>query len=146
MKKVFFFILFTTAIVGITDIVLGHIINRYVRTHQLPGRYQQYDKLIRQVESDDLFTGYFGQPGAPSFTKFTVTSEGIVLNSYTADKNGNASLINTMTVKRNAQHTPPTGIENVQVDVRDGEKFIRDGQLFILRDGRVYNAQGIVVK
>ena len=57
MKKVFFFILFTIAIVGITDIVLGHIINSYVRTHQLPGRYQQYDKLIRQVESDILFIG-----------------------------------------------------------------------------------------
>ena len=57
MKKVFLFILFTTAIVGVTDIALGHIINSYVRTHQLPGRYQQYDKLIRQVESDILFIG-----------------------------------------------------------------------------------------
>jgi len=84
----------------------------------------------------------FGQPGAPSFTKFTVKSDCIEINSYTADSNGNASLINTMQVKRNAPHTPPTGVETVNAEVRDGEKFLRNGQLFILRDGKVYNMLG----
>ena len=95
----------------------------------------------------DLFTGFFGQPGAPSFTKFTVKADCIEMNSYTADKNGNVDLINTMKVKRTTPHTPPTGIENTVVEnVKDGEKFIRDGQLFILRDGKVYNIMGVQVQ
>lgn len=95
----------------------------------------------------DLFTGFFGQPGAPSFTKFTVKADCIEMNSYTADKNGNVNLINTMKVKRTTPHTPPTGIENTVVEnVKDGEKFIRDGQLFILRDGKVYNMMGVQVQ
>ena len=95
----------------------------------------------------DLFTGFFGQPGAPSFTKFTVKADYIEMNSYTADKNGNVDLINTMKVKRTTPHTPPTGIENTVVEnVKDGEKFIRDGQLFILRDGKVYNIMGVQVQ
>ena len=102
-----------------------------------------YDGAHHDVENYfDLFTGMFGQPGAPSFTKFTVKSDCIEINSYTADSNGNASLINTMQVKRNAPHTPPTGVETVNAEVRDGEKFLRNGQLFILRDGKVYNMLG----
>jgi hypothetical protein len=92
----------------------------------------------------DLFTGMLGQPGAPSFTKFTVKSDGIEMNSYTADKNGNATLINTMKVRRTKPHTIATGYENaaVQQNVRDGEKFIRNGRLLIKRDGEVYNVMG----
>ena len=57
MKKLILFILYTTAIVAITDTALGLMINKYVMTHQLPGRYQKYDKLIRQVEPDILLIG-----------------------------------------------------------------------------------------
>ena len=57
MKKLILFILYTTAIVAATDIALGLMINKYVMTHQLPGRYQKYDKLIRQVEPDILLIG-----------------------------------------------------------------------------------------
>ena len=91
----------------------------------------------------DLFTGMFGQPGAPSFTKFTVKSTGIEMNSYTADANGNATLINTMRVVRNAPHTIPSGYEDIQTEnIREGEKFIRDGQLFIRKNGMIYNVIG----
>ncbi len=91
----------------------------------------------------DLFTGMFGQPGAPSFTKFTVTADGIEMNSYTANSNGEATLLNTMHVKRTAPHTPPTGIENVEsVPTRDGEKFIRNGQIMIRMNGNIYNMLG----
>ena len=91
----------------------------------------------------DLFTGMFGQPGAPSFTKFTVKSDCIEINSYTADSNGNATLLNTMKVKRTKAHTPPTAIENVNsFATRDGEKFIQDGQIFIRINGMIYNMLG----
>lgn len=91
----------------------------------------------------DLMTGMFGQPGAPSFTKFTVKDDGIELNSYTATPAGTANLINTMRVKRTQPHTAPTlGFDNVNQEVVEGGKFIRNGQIFILKNGQIYNALG----
>ena len=56
----------------------------------------------------DLFTGMFGQPEAPSFTKITVKSDCIEFNSYTADDDeGNVTLFNTMKVVRNKAHGVP---------------------------------------
>jgi len=95
----------------------------------------------------DLFTGMFGQPGAPSFTKFTVKSDGIEVNSYTANTNGTANLLNTMKIKRTKPHTVPfAGIENVNTPMQEGEKFMRNGQIFILKNGRVFNMLGQEVK
>jgi hypothetical protein len=92
----------------------------------------------------DLFTGMFGQPGAPSFTKFTVKNDGIEMNSYTADQNGGAMLINTMKVVRNAPHTAPTGYEQVAPNtlLNEGEKFVRNGQVLIRMNGETYNVLG----
>ena len=57
----------------------------------------------------DLFTGMFGQPEKPSFTKITVKSDCIEFNSYTADDDeGNVTLFNTMKVVRNKAHGVPT--------------------------------------
>ena len=56
----------------------------------------------------DLFTGMFGQPGLPSFTKVTVKDDCIEINSYTADDDqGTVSLLNTMRVVRTKPHTVP---------------------------------------
>ena len=117
-------------------------------------RYYPYSRQEMEANYDkhkvtnyfDLFTGMFGQPGSPSFTKFTVKSDGIEMNSYTADSNGNATLLNTMKVVRNTPHTW-VGMENVAAEnVADGEKFIRDGQLLIRKEGRTYNVLGIEVE
>ena len=96
----------------------------------------------------DLFTGMFGQPKAPSFTKFTVKDDCIELNSYTADQNGNATLFNTMRVKRTKEHTAIEGYETVPSDnnLRNGEKFIRNGQLYIRQNGKTYSVIGQEVK
>ena len=56
----------------------------------------------------DLFTGMFGQPEAPTFTKITVKDDCLEFNSYTAnDDQGNVSLLNTMRIVRTKQHTVP---------------------------------------
>ena len=56
----------------------------------------------------DLFTGMFGQPEAPSFTKITVKDDCIEFNSYTADDDeGNVTLFNTMKVVRTKPHGVP---------------------------------------
>lgn len=56
----------------------------------------------------DLFTGMFGQPEAPCFTKITVKDDCLEFNSYTADDDqGNVTLINTMRIVRTKEHTVP---------------------------------------
>ena len=91
----------------------------------------------------DLFTSMYGQPGAPSYSRFNVTSNGIEVKSYKTDNAGNSQLYNTIVVKRNTPHTNPTGIDNTPVEnVQNGQKFIRNGQLYILKDGVTYNMMG----
>ena len=92
----------------------------------------------------DLFTSKFGQPGAPSYSRFNVTAQGIEVITYKTDANGGKEVYNTIRIKRDTPHTVPTGFENVEAErtIRNGEKFIRNGQLFILKDGAVYNVIG----
>ena len=118
-------------------------------------RYYPYDRAKMDENYDkhkvtnyfDLMTGMFGQPGAPSFTKFTVKEDCIELNSYTASASGEATLLNTMRVRRTKPHTVPfQGIENVETPMVEGEKFMRNGQIFILKNGRIFNMLGQEVK
>lgn len=91
----------------------------------------------------DLFTSRFGQPGSPSYSRFNVTENGIEVVTYMTDAQGNKSVFNTIHVKRDAPHTMPTGYENTQeTKMHEGEKFIRDGQLYILKNGQIYNVIG----
>ncbi len=91
----------------------------------------------------DLFTSRFGQPGSPSYSRFNVTANGIEVVTYATDANGNKTVFNTINVKRTAQHTIPDGIEYVApVNPREGEKFIQNGQLYIKKNGQIYNVTG----
>jgi hypothetical protein len=68
----------------------------------------QDDKHHNVKNYFDLFTGMFGQPEAPCFTKVTVKDDCIELNSYTADDDaGNVSLLNTMRIVRTKPHGLP---------------------------------------
>ncbi|MBQ9339689.1 MAG: metallophosphoesterase family protein [Paludibacteraceae bacterium] len=84
------------------------------------GRKRYYPHTKEKMEQDftngkhdvenyfDLFTGMFGQPEAPSFTKITVKDDCIEFNSYTADDDeGNVTLFNTMRVLRTTPHSTP---------------------------------------
>ena len=91
----------------------------------------------------DLFTSRFGQPGSPSYSRFNVTANGIEVVTYATDANGNKTEFNTIHVKRTAQHTIPNGIDYVApVNPREGEKFIQNGQLYIKKNGQIYNVTG----
>ena len=69
----------------------------------------QDDKHHNVKNYFDLFTGMFGQPEAPTFTKITVKDDCLEFNSYTADDDqGNVSLLNTMRIVRTKPHTIPT--------------------------------------
>ena len=75
-------------------------------------RYSPHDRA--RMETDyprhkvenyfDLFTGMFGQPGAPSFTKITVREDCIEFDSYTAGPNGATRHYNNMKVVRTKPH------------------------------------------
>ena len=90
-----------------------------------------------------LFTSRFGQPGSPSYSRFNVTNEGIEVVTYKTDDNGNKEVFNTIHVKRTKPHGNGQGLENIQFDkLNDGEKFIQNGQLYIKKNGRIYNVIG----
>ena len=40
----------------------------------------------------------------------------------------------------------PTAVENVQTNEVQASKILRDGQILILKDGKMYNALGIEIK
>ena len=69
----------------------------------------QDDKHHNVKNYFDLFTGMFGQPEAPTFTKVTVKDDCLLFESYTADDDqGHVTLLNTMKVVRTKPHTIPT--------------------------------------
>ncbi|MCR5050448.1 MAG: fibronectin type III domain-containing protein [Paludibacteraceae bacterium] len=56
-------------------------------------------KHIHKVENYfDLFTGMFGQPGAPSYTRVTVKKDHLLLESFKVLENGKTELFNTLKI------------------------------------------------
>ena len=104
-----------------------------------------------QVENYfDLFTGMFCQPGAPSYTTFSVKDKTITVNSYTSDEEGNSTLFNTFKVVREKEHTPLTGLEDIRVDqLPTGDvttKLLYQGQIILMRNGVAYDVLGNIVQ
>ena len=48
----------------------------------------------------DLFTGMFGQPGAPSYTRVTVSKSNLLLESFKVLPDGRRELFNTLTIEK----------------------------------------------
>jgi hypothetical protein len=98
----------------------------------------------------DLFTGMFCQPGAPSYTTFSVKDMTITVNSYTADDQGNSTLFNTFKVVRTKEHTPLTGWEEVRIEeipqTDATTKILYQSQFLLLREGVAYDVLGRIVK
>ncbi len=109
-----------------------------------------FDNHHHNVENlFNLFTSKFGQPGFPSYTRFNVSEAGLEMVTYYIDtKNNNKrEVYNTIRVKRTHPHGMPTGYEElIQPVINDGDKFFRDGQIFIRKDGHTYNILGELVK
>ena len=124
-------------------------------------RYWPYSK--EEMEEDfnahkvenyfDLFTGMFTQPDKPSFSVFSVKNQTITVESYTADPDGTATLFNTFVVQRTKEHTPleyiepeepkDDAVENIiALSGNTVAKVIYKGQIFIVKNGVVYNTLG----
>ena len=91
----------------------------------------------------DLFTSKFGQPGSPSYSRFNVTKDYIEIVTYYLDENDNPKVFNTIRVK-NSRHDSTQNIENIKDanTIANNGKFICNGQLYIVKDGRIYNVIG----
>ncbi len=90
----------------------------------------------------DLFTSKFGQPGTPSYSRFNVTSDYIEVVTYKTDENGNKEVYNTIRVKNNRRSWYESTDNTFMSNPSQSEKFIRDGQLFIKKNGMTYNVIG----
>ena len=56
-------------------------------------------KHIHRIDNYfDLFTGMFGQPGAPSYTRVTVRKDHLLLESFKVMENGRTELFNTIKI------------------------------------------------
>ncbi len=79
--------------------------------------------------------------------RFTVTGleEG---TNYTYDitaKDTEDNVLQTYSGKFNTQSNMPTDVDNFDASTSNIQKLLRNGQLLILRDGKTYNAQGVVI-
>jgi hypothetical protein len=73
--------------------------------------------------------------------KYTRILEGNTYTFSTTDKTEHNRFILTRNMPQN-----PTGIENESVKANGAVKFFEDGKLFIFRNGRLYDATGLLVK
>lgn len=53
----------------------------------------------------DLFTGKFGQLGAPAFSEITVNSDEIIVDTYAADTNGGRNLFDSFKIVKTSRNT-----------------------------------------
>ena len=115
-------------------------------------RYSPNSKSVMEADLNkhkvenyfDLFTGMFYQPGAPSYSVFTVDGDSITVNSYRIYKGKAPDLFNTFTIKRTKEHGASQSIQQI---IKDGgvAKVLYDGRMYLLLENIAYNALGQIV-
>jgi len=93
----------------------------------------------------DLFTGMFGQPGKPTYTRIDVTNEALTFHSFTTSSDSVATEFNTFKVTRQKPHTgQPSSINEVAESLSDqsNKVFMWDGQLYVRKDNSIYTILG----
>ena len=70
----------------------------------------------------DLFTGKYGQPGAPAFSEISVSSSEIEVKTYTSDANAPATLFDTFKIVKNGN----TGIEETKQSAKLYPTYAKD--------------------
>lgn len=91
------------------------------------GRKRYYPYTQEQMEQDfdkhqvanywDLFTGKYGQPGAPAFSEISVSSSQIKVNTYTADADANATLFDSFTLVKESSGSGLESNKEVKQDL-----------------------------
>ena len=110
-------------------------------------RYNPNSKAVMEADYSkhkvenyyDLFTGMFCQPGAPSYSTFTVDGNTITVNSYKVPKGKAPELFNTFRIKRTKDHSSQTS------DQKKALKIMQNGLVYIMHDNVTYNSIGQIV-
>ena len=86
----------------------------------------------------------FCQPGAPSYSAFTVDSNTITVNSYKVLRGQEPILFNTFYIKRTKEHGTSQSIKQT---IKNGgvAKVFYAGNMYLLRENIAYNALGQIV-
>ena len=115
-------------------------------------RYSPNSKAVMEADFNkhkvenyyDLFTGMFCQPGAPSYSAFTVDSNTITVNSYKVFRGQEPVLFNTFYIKRTKEHGTSQSIKQT---IKNGgvAKVFYAGNMYLLRENIAYNALGQIV-
>lgn len=119
-------------------------------------RYYPYSKEEMEANYDktkvanyyDLFTGKFGQPGAPAYTEITVNADSMVVSTYKTSVFKTRQLYDEIVIKREADntyldvHTLPAETQNdVFKTLYKGQLLIAKGQDFYDILGRKYSRE-----
>lgn len=110
-------------------------------------RYNPNSKTVMEADFDkhkvenyyDLFTGMFCQPGAPSYSTFTVDGNKITVNSYKVPKGKSPELFNTFYIKRTKDHS------SQKSGKKNALKIMQNGLVYIVHDNITYNSIGQIV-
>ena len=110
-------------------------------------RYSPNSKAVMEADFSkhkvenyyELFTGMFCQPGAPSYSSFTVDGNTITVNSYKVPKGKAPELFNTFRIKRTKDHAAQTS------DQKKALKIMQNGLVYIMHDNITYNSIGQIV-
>ena len=97
------------------------------------GRYS--GTFTMKVEGGTVYAGRFNDIFCDSYNA-----------AYLLDPDNNSKYHVGMWGEEGYTPEPPEGLENVVSRTEDGQKFIYNGHLFILRDGKIYNALGAEVR
>lgn len=110
-------------------------------------RYSPNTQAVMEADIDkhkvqnyfDLFTGYFGQPGSPTYSAFTVDGNRITVNSYRVNYDGTPLLYNTFRIKRTKKHSSQNDNMNPAL------KIVQNGSMYIVHNQITYNVIGQIV-
>ena len=115
-------------------------------------RYSPNSKAVMEADYSkhkvenyfDLFTGMFCQPGAPSYSTFTVDGNTITVNSYKVQQGKEPILFNTFRIKRTKAHSSNQWISQI-IEEKGAAKVVCNGHMYILREDIAYNTLGQIM-
>lgn len=99
----------------------------------------------------DLFTGMFGQPGAPSYTRVDASADSLAFHSFVTDTDGNSTEFNHFCVVRTHDHSHYSWTDSrdnaLPIQTSEAPSLIyHNGNIYISKNTFVYTVSGQRIK
>ena len=124
----------TVSVVGDATYTAEFAINR----HSITVIYDTQQGVVTGAGTYDYGTQVRLEVSANSGYEFAQWSNGATYNPYLLTATADLTL--------EAQFIPATAVDNVSADGTTPQKIVRDGQVYILRNGKTYTTTGVEVK